>query len=128
MRYHLYIEDSTVDDLIELEGPDSQTVLDAGYLEEKTIEADDIEEALKIAREWAVSQRAAVFTEIETLVCVGLTWQPCPERSDPYGKSPPHFGDDGSASLATTQVRNFALLPEWIPHGLVPFRQLWAHS
>jgi hypothetical protein len=68
MQYRAYIEDSTVDDLIELEGPDSQVVLEAGYLEEKTIEADDIEEALKIASEWAAGLRSDVVDYVTIIV------------------------------------------------------------
>jgi hypothetical protein len=68
MQYRAYIEDSTVDDLIELEGPDSQVVLEAGYLEEKTIEADGIEQALKIAREWAAGLRSDISDYVTVIV------------------------------------------------------------
>ena len=59
MKYHIYIEDSIVDDLVELDGspcgPLSESVLHAGYPEEKTIEAANIDEAVKTAREWTAT-------------------------------------------------------------------------
>jgi hypothetical protein len=53
MKYQIYIEDSVVEDMVKLEGDASYGVIHAGYLEEKAIEADSIEEAVKIAHDWA---------------------------------------------------------------------------
>jgi hypothetical protein len=53
MKYRIYIEDSTVEDLVELEGETSPLVIEAGSLEEKAIEADNIEKAVQIAHDWA---------------------------------------------------------------------------
>jgi ABC-type sulfate transport system substrate-binding protein len=68
MRYHIYIEDSTVDDLTELEGPTSDAVILAGYLEEKTIDAENIEEAIKMAREWAKRLSSDVVDYVNVIV------------------------------------------------------------
>jgi hypothetical protein len=53
MKYRIYIEDSVVDDLVKIDGDTSYGVIHAGYLEEKEIETDNIEEAVKIAHAWA---------------------------------------------------------------------------
>jgi hypothetical protein len=53
MEYNVYIEDSIVGDIARLDGPLSSGAIHAGFLEEKTIEADDIGAAVKMAHEWA---------------------------------------------------------------------------
>jgi ABC-type sulfate transport system substrate-binding protein len=68
MRYRIYIEDSTVDDLAKLEGPTSDATILAGYLEEKTIDAENIEEAIKVAREWAARLSSDVVDYVNVIV------------------------------------------------------------
>ena len=71
MKYRIYIEASVVEDMVKLEGDTSYGVIHAGYPEEKAIEADNIEEAAKIAHDWAADLSSdvpdyVVVIEVET--------------------------------------------------------------
>ena len=68
MKYHIYIEDSIVPDIEKLEGPLSAGVIHAGFVEEKTIEAENIEEAVKMAREWAEDFSSDVVDHVTVIV------------------------------------------------------------
>jgi hypothetical protein len=66
VKYHIYVEDIFLDDLIRQEGPLSEIVLEDGFIEEKTIYAENIDEAVKAAQEWA----AALSSEVSSYVTV----------------------------------------------------------
>jgi hypothetical protein len=59
----IYVEDSAVEDLAELEG---DSPFEAGYLEKKAIEADNIEKVVQIAHDWA----AALSSDVPDWVTV----------------------------------------------------------
>jgi hypothetical protein len=49
MKYHIYIQDEEAGDIAERENPASEGV---GYLVEDGFEAENLEEATKIAQKW----------------------------------------------------------------------------
>jgi hypothetical protein len=53
MKYHIYIEDEVAGDIAQREDPTSEGV---GYLVQDTFEAENIQEATKIAKEWTAKR------------------------------------------------------------------------
>jgi hypothetical protein len=70
----IYVEDSAVEDLAELEG---DSPLEAGYLEKKAIEADNIEKVVQIAHDWAAALSSDVPDWVTVIVEEIGTGQHC---------------------------------------------------